>query len=360
MKALELFPAAAKWDLNKLTQEINKLREMDDKRKLSEKKICYLCGVLAEYSPKEIGRKFNPNITGRTVSVALCEEINPYVKNLINFSETVEGQNFWGTARRELEQAGYKKNNSPPDSQDSSVIKIKLDSDNPSMADLEIILAKIRGMTQDESIEIQDIRRGCIELVLSGSSEGLKRLESLINSGELQEVAGVRIISAESGVEPNKVVRLSNWLDDLVESGWQALEQLLSPQQLQLALRSDDRTVFQASHEFVREDYKGKLIDRSMLDDGFAVYLTLKRITLANGFVEITLRIYPTDEQTYLPSGIKLRMFGNDEDGNEVSTEMQANSQDEWIGLDFAGEVGEEFGMEIVKGNVSVIEHFVI
>ena len=97
-----------------------------------------------------------------------------------------------------------------------------------------------------------------------------------------------------------------------------------------------------------------------MLDDGFAVYLTLQRTTLADGLIEITLRIYPTSEQTYLPSGIKLRMFSSDEDGNEVSTEMQANSQDEWIELHFAGEAGEEFAVEIIKENVSVIEHFVI
>lgn len=353
MKALEFFPAAAKWDLNKLTQEINKLRkEMDNKRKLSEKKICYLCGVLAEYSPKEIGRKFNPNITGRTVSVALCDEINPYVKNLINCSETVEGQNFWGTARRELEQAGYKKNNSPPDSQDSSVIKIKIDYDNPSMADLEAIAAKIRKATRDESIEIQDIRRGCIELVLSGSSEGLKRLESLINSGELQEVAGVRIISAESAVEPSRIVRLYNWLDDVVDAGWQVVDQILNPRQLQ-TLRS--RVVHRSN-----AIPKGKLIDRSMLDDGFAVFLTLNQETLADGSVEITVQIYPTDEHTYLPSGIKLRMFSSDEDGNEVSAEMQANSEDEWVELHFAGESGEEFAVEIIKGNISVSENFVI
>lgn len=361
MNPLKLFPEAATWNIDKLIADINAARKkFDNKGELSEMNKYYLCGILAEYSPKAIGHKCNQNSNGRAVSTALSTEINKYIRDLLNYPEALSGYNFWGNARRELEKAGYKKSNSLPDSQDSSVIKIKLDSDNPSMADLEIILAKIHGMTQDESIEIQDIRRGCIELVLSGSPEGLKRLESLINSGELQDIAGVRIIGAESAVEPNKVVRLSNWLDDLVESGWQALEQFLSPQQLQLALRSDARTEFQASHEFVREDCKGKLIDRSMLDDGFAVKLTLQRTTLANGLVEIILRIYPTEEQTYLPYGIKLRMFCSDEDGNEVSTEMQANSEDEWVELHFAGEVEEKFAVEIVKGNVSVIENFVI
>lgn len=351
MNLLELFPEAATWNLDNLISDINAARKKRKKGELSETNKFYLYGVLAGHTPKDISIKLGLSKDGK-IRVALHEEINPDIQTILNYPNDLIEKMNWQRACVLLEKAGYKKNTLPPDSQDSSVIKIKLDSDNPSMADLEIILAKIREMTQDESIEIQDIRRGCIELVLSGSPEGLKRLESLINSGELQDIAGVRIISAESAVEPNKVVRLSNWLDDLVESGWQAIEQLLSPQQLE-TVRSRITLESNATP-------KGKLIDRSMLDDGFAVYLTLKRTTLADGFVEITLQIYPTEGQTYLPYGITLRMFSSDEDGNEVATDMQADSEDKWIQLEFLGKPGEKFGVEIIKGNISVIENVVI
>ena len=96
-----------------------------------------------------------------------------------------------------------------------------------------------------------------------------------------------------------------------------------------------------------------------MLSNGFAVILTLKQELLADGSVNVNLRIYPADE-SHLPQGIKLRMFCKDEDGNEVSTDIQANSSDEWIQLNFTGESSEEFGVEIVKGDISVVENFVI
>ena len=173
-------------------------------------------------------------------------------------------------------------------------------------------------------------------------------MESLIKSGELTELNGIKIISAESAVESSRVVRLSNWLDNLVESGWEALEQLLNPRQLQFeTIRSDNVS-------------KAKLIDRTMLDEGFAVVLTLKQEPLANNSIDITLRIYPAFEEAHLPEGIKMRMFCKDENGNQVSTDTQASSSDEWIQLHFTGESAEEFGVEIVKGDVSVIENFVI
>ena len=40
-----------------------------------------------------------------------------------------------------------------------------------------------------------------------------------------------------------------------------------------------------------------------MLSDGFAVILTLKQEPLADGSVDINLRIYPTEEQMHLPEG---------------------------------------------------------
>ena len=349
MNPLELFLEAAKWNLDKLISDINAIRkELENKRKLTETNQSYLYGALAGYNPQKISHKLGLNGDGKAVRTALSTEINPYIKKLLDYPEDLEGNMNWQRACVLLEKAGYKTSKSPSDSQDDSVIKIKLDSDNASMADVENILAKIRIMAQDESIEIQDIRKGCIEFVFSGSEEGLKRLESLIKSGELTELNGIKIISAESAVESSRVVRLSNWLDNLVESGWEALEQLLNPRQLQFeTIRSDNVS-------------KAKLIDRTMLDEGFAVVLTLKQEPLANNSIDITLRIYPAFEEAHLPEGIKMRMFCKDENGNQVSTDTQASSSDEWIQLHFTGESAEEFGVEIVKGDVSVIENFVI
>ena len=348
MNLLVLFPEVAAWNIDKLIDDINAVRKrLDNKGTISQMHQYYLSGTLVGHKPNRIRQILNLNGDGKSIRTAISTEINPYIKELLEYPSDLEGNMNWQRACVLLENAGYKKTKFSPE-QDSAKIKVKLDSQSPSMADVQIILDKIHEMTQDKSIEIQDIRRGCIELVLSGSEEGLKRLESLVNSGELTELNGVKIINVESTVEPSKTVRLSNWLDNLVESGWQALEEFLNPRQLQFEnIRSDD----------IR---KGKLIDRTMLCDGFAVVLTLKQQPLADDSVDIILRLYPTEEQVHLPSDIKMRMFCRDEDDNQVSTTMQANSSDEWIQLHFTGKPSEQFGVEIVKGDISVVENFVI
>lgn len=349
MNLLELFPEAATWNMGKLINDINIARnKLDNKGKISEMHKYYLCGILVGHNPKKICQMLNMNGDGKSIRTAFSTEINPYVKEILDYPDDLEGSMNWQRTCVLLEKAGYKNIQLIPDSQDTSVIKIKLDAESPSMTDVQNILDKIHEMTQDKSIEIQDIRRGCIELVLSGSPEGLKRLESLIKSGELQEINGVSVISAESTVKPSQIVRLSNWWENLVESGWQALEQILNSQQLQFeTIRSSDTR-------------KGKLIDRTMLDDGFAVILTLKQEVLTDGSVDIYLRLYPTEKQAHLPSGIKLRMFCKDENDNEVSTDMQANNLDKWIQLYFTGEPSDKFAVEISKGDISVVENFVI
>lgn len=340
MNPLESFPEAATWNIDKLISDINAIRNKYNKKELTKTNQSYLYGALVGYNPQKISHKLALNGDGKAIRTALSTEINPYIRELLNYPKDLEGDMNWQRACVLLEKAGYKISN--------FVLEIKLDCHNLTLANLETILAHVREIAQDKSIEIKDIKKGSIEFVFSGSEEGLKRLESLIKSGELTELNGIKIISAESAVESSRVVRLSNWLDDLVESGWEALEQLLNPRQLQFeTIRSDNIS-------------KAKLIDRTMLDEGFAVVLTLKQESLANNSVDITLRIYPAFEQTHLPEGIKMRMFCKDENGNEVSRDMQAKSSDEWIQLHFTGESGEKFAVEIVKGDVSVIENFVI
>lgn len=349
MNIEKIFPGVEFWNKDKLIDDLNAARKkLDNKIKMSETCETYLCGFLAGYNAKKICEKLGLEGDGKAIRTALSTEIYPYVRDILPHPNDLGERMELGLALSLLEQAGYKKYSSPPDSLEN---KVKLNADNPTMEDLENIIAEIREMTQDRSIRIQDIRRGCIELVLSGSPEGLKRLASLIESGELTEINGVRIISVESVVEPSKVVRLSNWWDNLVESGWSALEQVLSPQQSELAtVRSNN----------VSNVSKGKLIDRTMLDGGFAVVLALKPEKLADGSFEIILRLYPTGELKHLPPGIELRMLYKDDDGNQVSTDTRAGSSDEWIELKFPGESGEEFGVEVVKEDISVIENFVI
>ena len=353
MNLQELFPGVEIWDIDRLISDLNTARNQLGEKEMTKLHEYYLCGTLVGYSPSRIARELISKgiITrkpeqelpdGKAIRTALSEKIKDCVLYILKDADDLTKKMEWSRACFLLEKAGYKK---------VSRLIITLDCINTNQLSLDNAIDKIGEIVQDKSIKIQDIRRGSIELVLSGSPEGLKRLASLIESGELTEINGVRIISVESVVEPSKVVRLSNWWDNLVESGWSALEQVLSPQQLELAtVRSGN----------VSNVSKGKLIDRTMLDGGFTVVLALKPEKLADGSCEIVLRLYPTGELKYLPPGIELRMFYKDDDGNQESTNTRAGSSDEWIELKFPGESGEEFGVEVVKEDISVIENFVI
>ena len=348
MNTLELFPEVGTWNIEKLISDINAARNKYGKGDISPRHQDYLYGALVGYNPKDISQKLGLRGDGKTVRTAFSTEINPYIRELLEYPDELNKSMNWQRACVLLEKAGYKVSHASIGGENFSVIKIKLDCDKLGVYDLQIILTKIQEMTEDKTIEIKDVRRGCIELVLSGSEAGLKRLESLVKSGELAKINGVRIISSTSDAESNKIVRLSNWLDNLVEAGWEALENLLNLQNLQLeAVRSND----------VR---KAKLIDRTMFDNGYAVVLALKQTRLDDGSYCVILRTYPAFEQLHLPSGIKMRIFGTDEDGNEVSKSVKAGNSDKWIQLIITGELEEKFSIEIFKDEISVVENFVI
>ncbi len=65
--------------------------------------------------------------------------------------------------------------------------------DEVSKQRLEAIVTHIQEITGDTSLTLLKIESGSIKLVLEGSSEGFRLLESLINAGELEQVLGIPV-----------------------------------------------------------------------------------------------------------------------------------------------------------------------
>jgi hypothetical protein len=75
--------------------------------------------------------------------------------------------------------------------------------------------------------------------------------------------------------------------------------------------------------------------------------------------VNIRVRVCPTDSQTYLPPGLQLTAcdpFG----ATSPELEASARSDDNWIQLEFSGELGEHFSVKVTLEGVSIAEDFVI
>lgn len=219
-----------------------------------------------------------------------------------------------------------------------------------------------------------------IGYVAVGLSERLDKVQLLgfspaLNSSELPQQLAIANLqpldllldyipeAVEQVVLPttnNMIVNLSQWLENSFESSWQTLEALFSTEALNPAFSirtipnelNVDNSVISVS--------RGKRIDLGMQLLGHPVALIIT-LLLAEPEEErdIRLRIYPMDNQTYLPVGLQMLVL--DESGDPMpELEATTRSNDNWIQLEFSGQTQEQFSVKVILGEVSITESFVI
>ena len=108
MSRLELFPEAGTWNIDKLISDINAVRNKYGKGEISPTYQDYLCGALVGYNPAYISRMLGLSGDGKNVRVAFSKEINPYIRELLNYPEELNNSMSWQRAYVLLEKAGYK------------------------------------------------------------------------------------------------------------------------------------------------------------------------------------------------------------------------------------------------------------
>ena len=136
---------------------------------------------------------------------------------------------------------------------------------------------------------------------------------------------------------------LSQWLQGIVETGWQSIESLLNPPQLSPAFRSGNQSAVSTR--------RGKSIALGNL----AIALMIE-LTPTIDETEILLQVYPLDLPTLPP---QLQFVVLDESGT-VFLEAQSRQADDYLQLRFSGSVGERFSVQIVLAQSSVTEEFMI
>jgi hypothetical protein len=144
-------------------------------------------------------------------------------------------------------------------------------------------------------------------------------------------------------------VNLSQWFENVFESGWQQIEALLGTQAANLALSL--RSTPEAGV------LRGKLIDLGIELTGQSVILVVALTPENDKEMDISVEVRPTSGQTYLPPNLQLMVL--DEVG-AVLMEAQTRSANNFIQLQFSGFPGERFSVKIALGDVSVSENFVI
>lgn len=153
-------------------------------------------------------------------------------------------------------------------------------------------------------------------------------------------------------------VDLSQWINNIFDTGWQTLETLFNSAEpeLSFAFRSADSAVLdeELSDTSIK---RAKLIDLGMQLVGNSVALIVELTPQSHNRRHVLLQVHPTGNQIYLPPLLQLTVL--DEFGL-VFLEAQARSADNYIQLQFNGLPGEQFSVKVALGDASIMEDFMI
>ena len=142
-----------------------------------------------------------------------------------------------------------------------------------------------------------------------------------------------------------QITQLSQWLQNLADESWQALDSLINP--ASLAFRNQTTASFP-------EGTVARCKRISLNDQDITLALAI--VPLSNSETEIQVQIYRTQAQTYLPPQLQLSVL--DAENQDV---MQAEARaTEAIQLRFTGSPGEQFSLRLTLQNASFTETFVI
>jgi hypothetical protein len=158
------------------------------------------------------------------------------------------------------------------------------------------------------------------------------------------------------------LVRLGQWLQGIVDEGWQTVESLLNPLELSPAytfrgIRSTatvDEPALDQPEGTVR---RAKLIDFGLQPAHQPVALVVEIHPTAGQQTDIHLQVYPTGQDIFLPQGLKLRVL---DEAGLTFLEAQARLADNYIQLQFSGDTGEPFSVQIQFNDASIAEAFVV
>lgn len=153
------------------------------------------------------------------------------------------------------------------------------------------------------------------------------------------------------------IASLSNWLQNLFESGWQELETLLSGTQPQLAWRTRQLSSYifnDLSNQ--NEVRRGKLLDFGFQLSSSVLALLITISPIDQTEINIRLTIHSIADM-FLPEFLKLVVI--DDSGNIFLT-AEARSIDNYIQLQFSGSIGEQFSVQVSLGEFSLVENFII
>jgi Protein of unknown function (DUF1822) len=154
--------------------------------------------------------------------------------------------------------------------------------------------------------------------------------------------------------QTKNIVRLSNWLHNNFETGWQTIEDFWAGKDFNPSFNFRSGDI-----EYSRIDCAKmvKQID-SIIKEGenksLALVVALNSTNKEK--IDVLLQLHPKDEN-YLPFGIQLTII--DEFGKALAV-AKARNDDNCIQQKINGKCGDHFSVQVALDEYNIIEHFVI
>lgn len=168
----------------------------------------------------------------------------------------------------------------------------------------------------------------------------LNKLESL--SDFLVYLTQLEVVESKQAETTSNIISFREWLNGIIDTSWQKLDELLKPQQLGLAFKNEVSIT------------RGQKVDLGMDLDKISVALVMKVMSENESEeVNILTQVYPMGEMS-LPNGIKLIIA--DETGEAL--EVISREDDNWIQSEFSAESGEKFNITVAYGDSEVKKEF--
>lgn len=345
--------AQANWDLDKLHEDSLQAKRVfnpvDDNVVITEKENYYICALLCNLSPKKIADFFyaKKNLcmtNARYVTVRdELTRIYKYAEEII-FRKTGESVKITSqTFYLWMKDLGFKNNYSPK----SKITKVKrrviIDIDELPEEQFNFILSIFRSIPGNSCIVVEE-ERGSIILKIETSEAGFKYIQELFETGALADLLEVPVLDVQQDAELEKT-NLAVWFEDnynfveAVEKGWKTVAQILTNKSSQLAFRSN-------------QVERAKKIEFG--NQKIGLIINIKKIN--DQKISLFLGLYPVEEQIYLPENLRLIVFFDADESEEIPV----NENREGFQQEIFFSPGEEFSIQTVVGEDSVTENFTI
>lgn len=149
--------------------------------------------------------------------------------------------------------------------------------------------------------------------------------------------------------------RLSQWLQNSIEAGWQIVDEIFDSSHPVMAFRNPSE-VLRSKLDETEDIIRGRVITLDPSTTENPLLLAVGINPSASEEMDIWVRVVPAGSQKHLPYDLELKLL--DEQGDSL---MQAQAREtESIGLKFKGTLGDQFSIQVSFADKVHSEYFVI